>query len=164
MNVAQYKYHDEWVNTENGGLRAWYVCLQDWGGTCAPCGTVMPSKQWTPRFACVCCGTKYRINYGMLVEVHTKWASTFRLADGFPGDVEDIRAMFLEKKLAPMDFGPMDPQVVLRPLEPGETDEGDVDPGTISQVFKVQGLKDIPKWEWCQIWALLGQAAQRTLW
>ena len=116
------------------------------------------------RWYCVCCGTRFRTKYGMLVEVHTKGVSTFMLAEVIGGDVEDIRAMFLEN-LAPVnprdlrdlipDFRPIDPQGVLRPLKPGETDKGDVDPGTISKFVKVQGLKDIPRWEWYQIFAVL---------
>ena len=42
LNVTQ--YCDEWVSSEHGTLRAWYVCLQDGGGKSPPCGTIMPSK------------------------------------------------------------------------------------------------------------------------
>ena len=55
----------------------------------------------------------------MLVEVHTKGISTFMLAEVSNKDVEDVRAMYLEKKLNPEshqdlwrnipDFKPIDP-------------------------------------------------------
>ena len=48
ISVAQ--YHDEWVNTESGQLKAWCVCLQAWGGQYPPCGTVMPATHWEREF------------------------------------------------------------------------------------------------------------------
>ena len=174
FNVAQYS--DEWVNTKTGSLRAWYVCLQDWGGTWGVCGTVMPSKQWKRKFEdvgaskqrwyCVCCQTRFRTSYGMLVEVHTRGVSTFMLAEVSNRDVEDVRAMFLEKELKPKnhrdlwekipDFTPMDPQEILRPVKPHELaiTEG-FDVSLVSKFVNVDGLKKVPKWDWDQIFSLL---------
>ena len=174
FNVAQYS--DEWVNTESGALRAWYVCLCDWGGQYPPCGTVMPAKQWSRKFEdvgssrqkwyCVCCKTRFRTAYGMLVEVHTRGISTFMLAEVSNKDVEDVRAMYLEKKLNPKnhkdlwqkipDFTPIDPRDILRPVEKHELaiTEG-FDLSTVSKFVNVQGLKAVPKWDWDQIFSIL---------
>ena len=174
FNVAQYS--DEWVNTKTGALRAWYVCLQDWGGTWGVCGTVMPSKQWKRKFDdvrpskqrwyCVCCQTRFRTSYGMLVEVHTRGVSTFMLAEVSNRDVEDVRAMFLEKELKPKnhrdlwekipDFTPIDPKEILRPVKPHELaiTEG-FDVSLVSKFVNVDGLKKVPKWDWDQIFSLL---------
>ena len=140
------------------------------------CGTVMPSKQWKRKFEdvgaskqrwyCVCCQTRFRTKYGMLVEVHTRGVSTFMLAEVSNRDVEDVRAMFLEKELQPKnhrdlwekipDFTPMDPQEILRPVKPHELaiTEG-FDVSLVSKFVNVDGLKKIPKWEWDQIFRLL---------
>ena len=181
MNVAQ--YHDEWVNTKSGALRAWYVCLQDWGESYPPCGTVMPSKQWKRKFEevgatkqkwyCVCCTTRFRTAYGMLVEVRAKGISTFMLAEVTDKDVEDIRAMYLEQKLRPKDhmdlwrmipdFKPIDPKDILRPVRPQEIAKQAIGEGfdisTVSKFVDVQGLKELPKWDWDQIFTLLDGAS-----
>ena len=61
----------------------------------------------------------------MLVEFHSNGISTFMLADVSNHDVEDIRAMYLEHTLAPVNDAdryqtlpvvfPMDPTDILRP-------------------------------------------------
>lgn len=178
MNVAQ--YYDEWVNTEHGKLRAWYVCLQTFGGTYPPCGTVMPSKQWKRRFDdigsskqrwyCVCCGSRFKVAFGMLIEVHTKGVSTFMLAEVSNKDVEDVRAMFLEKKLQPKDhkdlwnkipdFVPIDSKDILRPIGQHELCElaltiPDFDISLILKFLDVKAFQSLPKWEWDQIFSLL---------
>ena len=66
----------------------------------------------------------------MLVEVHTLGLSTFMLADNSNKDLEDVRAMYLEKKLNPTthlhhwaqipDFLPMDPWNSRRPVREEE--------------------------------------------
>ena len=173
----------EWVNTESGALRAWYLCLQDWGGSYPPCGTVMPSKQFQRQFEevgvtkqkwyCVCCTTRFRTAYGMLVEVRTKGVSTFMLAEVTNKDVEDVRAMYLEKKLSPKDhmdlwrmipdFKPIDPKDILRPVRPQEIAKEAIGEGfdisTVSKFVDVQGLKELPKWDWDQIFTLLDGAS-----
>ena len=174
FNVAQYS--DEWVRTASGALRAWYVCLQDWGGQHPPCGTVMPSKQWKRKFAdlgstkqrwyCVCCQTRFRTSYGMLVEVHTKGVSTFMLAEVSNRDVEDVRAMYLDRTLKPKDhmdlwrqipdFTPIDPRDILRPVADHELSiTGGYDKDLIMKFVDVQGLKSVPKWDWDQILCLI---------
>ena len=180
MNVAQ--YHDEWVETESGAIRAWYVCLQDWGETYPPCGTVMPSKQWKRKFEevgaskqkwyCVCCTTRFRTSYGMLVEVRAKGISTFMLAEVTNKDVEDVRAMYMERFRSGNlpdpwqnlpDFTHIDPRDMLRSVEPHEIAKEVVgegfDASTVSKFVNVQGLKEIPKWDWDQIFTLLDGAS-----
>ena len=61
-------------------MRAWYVCMMDGNGQWDPCGTIMPAKHWLRRFDdvgsskqrwyCVCCGTRFKTKFGMLVEIH----------------------------------------------------------------------------------------------
>ena len=165
----------EWVNTESGALRAWYLCLQDWGGSYPPCGTVMPSKQFQRQFEevgvtkqkwyCVCCTTRFRTAYGMLVEVRTKGVSTIMLAEVPNMDVEDIRAMYRKKKLKREipDFTPINPWDILRPVEPHEIAKEVVgeefDASTVRKFVNVQGLNGIPKWDWEQIFTLLDGAS-----
>ena len=180
VNVAQYS--DEWVNTKNGSLRAWYVCLQDWGENYPCCGTVMPAKQWSKRYTdiaathqrwyCVICDTRYWTKYGMLVEVHANGVSTFMLAETSNQDVEDVRAMYMEQELKPKnhvdlwelipDFVPIDPRDVLRPLEANEPihprASGSCDPVTISKFINAEGLKNLPRWTWDQIFAIMDPA------
>ena len=119
------------------------------------------------RWYCVCCGTRFRTKFGMLVEVHIRHASTFMLAEVTDKDVEDIRAMYLEKKWEPKDhlhlwelipdFQPIDPEGVLRPLKPDEKVVAkDVDRSTIKKFVNANAIKSIPKWEWDQIFALMG--------
>ena len=136
----------------------------------------MPSKQWKRRFEdigsskqrwyCVCCQARFKTKYGMLVEVHTQGVSTFMLAEVSNKDVEDVRAMYLEKTLNPKnhrdlwdkipDFTPMDPREILRPVEEHElaTKDGfDID--KVMKFVNVEGLKAVPKWDWDQIFSLL---------
>ena len=170
---------DEWVQTASGALRAWYICLQDCKGTQPPCGTLIPSKTWKRRYEdmsaskqkwyCVCCETRYRTKYGMLVEVHAKGLSTFMLAEVSNKDVEDVRAMYLDKTLTPKDYKdlwekipgniqPMDPAAILRPVRQSELKitEG-VDEGTVSKILDVESLKNLPRWNWDQLFSLLGE-------
>eukprot|EP00959_Pyramimonas_sp_CCMP1952_P134841 2821739-Pyramimonas_sp.AAC.1 len=120
----------------------------------------MPSKQWKRKFEdigsskqkwyCVCCQTRFRTAYGMLVEVRIKGVSTFMLAEVSNKDVEDARAMYLDKKLNPKnrndlwqkipDFTPIDPRDILRPVEKHELaiTEG-LDMSTVSKFVNVHG-------------------------
>ncbi|CAK0853194.1 unnamed protein product [Prorocentrum cordatum] len=174
FNAAQCS--DEWVNADFGALGAWHVCLQGWGGQCPPCGAVMPSKQWRRKFEgigsskqerhCVCCQTRFRTGHGMLVEVRTVGVSTFMLAEVSNQDVEDVRAMYLDKNLNPKnhndlwqkipDFTPIDPRDILRPVEMHELaiTEG-FDMGAVSKFANAQRLKAVLKWDWDQIFSLL---------
>ena len=135
----------------------------------------MPSKQWKRKFEdigsskqrwyCVCCQTRFRTAYGMLVEVRAKEVSTFMLAEVSNRDVEDVRAMYLEKTLNPKDhmdlweripdFKPMDPKDLLRPIEQHElTIKEGFDIRLVSKFVNVEGLKAVPKWGWDQIFTL----------
>ena len=102
----------------------------------------------------------------MLVEVQCKGISTFMLAEVTNMDVEDVRAMYLEKKLNPKnhrdlwrqipDFKPIGPKDILRPVEKSELaiKEG-FDMTTVSKFVNVQGLKEVPRWKWDQIFSLI---------
>ena len=102
----------------------------------------------------------------MLAEVHTQGLSTFMLAQVSNTDVEDVRAMYLEKTLNPKnhrdlwnkipDFTPMNPEDILRPCEEHEFNihEG-FDKSKVMKFKNTAGLKDFPKWEWDQIFAVV---------
>ena len=105
----------------------------------------------------------------MLVEFHSNGISTFMLAEVSNHDVEDIRAMFFEDKFkddGPMTAAklyeklpvvlPMDPKEVLRPAKKEEVKKKDVDHDKIMFLLEPDKLKDMPKWEWDQIFKVLG--------
>ena len=99
----------------------------------------------------------------MLVEVRAEGVSAFMLAKVSDRDIEDVRAMYLEKELKPKDaidlwhhipnVTPIDARDILRPVEPHECTE-DVGAGLVSKIIDVEGTKSIPRWEWDQIFAL----------
>ena len=103
----------------------------------------------------------------MLVEFHCNGVSTFMLADVSNTDAEDVRAMYLEQKINPADaqelydklpvIEPMDPVGILRPAKEGEVAVKDVDYTKISKIVNVATLQTMPKWNWDQIFALLGK-------
>ena len=179
MNVAQ--YHDEWIDTGRGGLRAWYVCFSAREKGTETCGTLIPSKLWPRRFDdpgatkqrwyCACCGAKYKTGFGMLVEFHLKKnnVSTFMLAEISNRDVEDVRAMYLEATLNVKDhkelwtkipdFYPMNPDDVLRPCVASDF-WADVQgpPLDKSKIMKFHDDKKVElmkmeKWNWDDIFA-----------
>jgi len=169
--VAQYS--DEWVKTPSGALRAWYVCRQTFGGQYAECGTLIPSKIWKrkhqdiasskQKWYCVCCGARYRTQFGMLVEVHAKGISTFVVVDVCDTEVlwEQISDLWNHiPSYLLTSFTPMNPADILRPIQRsdltmnGGVDEGVVskilkgdDTGMVSKILDVQGFKDLPKWD-----------------
>ena len=99
----------------------------------------------------------------MLVEVRAEGVSAFMLAKVSDRDIEDVRAMYLEKELKPKDaidlwhqipnFTPIDARDILRPVEPNEC-PADVDAALVSKIIDVAGIKSIPRWDWDQIFAL----------
>jgi len=114
IHVAQYQ--DEWTSVDGGRLRAWCACLREGKKRLAkPCGTVIASKRWPRRFDdpsssrqkwyCACCKVKYATRWGMLVEVVARSMSFFCCSPVTEGDIEDVRAMYLEKKM-PSRFTP----------------------------------------------------------
>ena len=172
INVAQ--YYDEWVHSKSGCLRAWYVCMAGM----PKCGTVMPSKGWTRRYAnigaskqrwyCVCCGARYKTKFGMLVEIHSGGASTFFIAEVSNKDAEDVRAMRLEQELNPKNhkdlwdmipnFQPMDPADILRPVKDHEFNSKEqkeaYDPSTVLKFLDADAAEKVPKWKWDSLFNL----------
>ena len=57
---------------------------------------------------------------------------------------------------------PIDPRDVLRPLEANEPihprASGSCDPVTISKFINAEGLKNLPRWKWDQIFAIMDPA------
>ena len=94
-------YADEWLTWAGYRFRSYYVC---------DCGCVCSSKMWTRKFpelaavkqrwCCVACGKRYKTTYGALLEllnIQTNTASWTK-GDAPPMDIEDIRALALEKQ------------------------------------------------------------------
>ena len=101
----------------------------------------------------------------MLVEFHTAGISTFMLADVSNHDVEDVRAMYLESTLAPVNAAdlyqklpvvlPMDPEDVLRPARKDEIQKKGVGHTNIMMLLNPEKLLEMPTWKWDQIFKLL---------
>ena len=182
VNVAQ--YHDEWTMSKSGSrMRAWYVCMSDGNGQWEPCGTIMPAKHWHRRFDdvgsskqrwyCVCCGTRFQPKYGMLVEIHItspEPTSVFMLSEISNQDVDDVRAMHLERTLKPTDhqdlwqkipdFKPMAPGDIMRPCKESEFHKREgFDKSLIHKFNNPAGLKDVPMWDWDRIFTLVNKPA-----
>ena len=173
VNIAQYS--DEWVQTERGHLRAWYVCMCTHGGTYPPCGTVMAAKHWARKFDaptavrqkwyCVCCATRFRTAYGMLVQFSLRGHTMFCWAPVSNADIEDVRAMYLEKKLAPKDpmalwnaikdVAPTDFDWLLRQATPHELQHG-ADVRYVWRFRDVKQVEQLPKFDWDDIFAHFG--------
>ena len=170
------QYSDVWLKTEHGIIRSWYLCMHDWNGTEPTCGCLMPSQQLGETYAdtssmrwyCVSCNARYKIKYGMLVEFHTNGISTFMRAEVINNDVEDIRALYLEDTLwhtEPLTAAdlyeklpvvlPMDPTDILRPATQKDINKEGVEPDNIMFLLNPDKLKELPKWEWDQIFKLL---------
>ena len=174
LNVAQYS--DQWTKTATGSFRAWYICRQTWGDQHPPCATLMPSQVWTrrhddpsvsqQRWYCVCCQTRYVTKFGMLVEFHKDGASTFMLADVSNGDVEDVRASYLQHKYKPATPAelyakipvvmPMKPDDVLRKVEPHEVANKSCNIDHVMKIKCTEKLNDVPKWNWDSLFVLFG--------
>ena len=95
---------DEWINTDTGSLRAFYICAANNRGKSRPCGTAMPSRAWGRKYAaitakdqkwyCGVCGCRYNATWGMLVEISNMGGnpgSFFFLADCPTFQIEDIK-------------------------------------------------------------------------
>ena len=101
----------------------------------------------------------------MLVEFHTAGISTFMLAEVSNHDVDDVRAMYLESTLAPVNAAdlyrklpvvlPMDPLDVLRPARQDEIQKEGVDHKNIMMLLHPDKLQEMPRWKWDQIFKLL---------
>ena len=182
VNVAQ--YHDEWTMSKSGSrMRAWYVCMSDGNGLWEPCGTIMPAKHWHRRFDdvgsskqrwyCVCCGTRFKIKFGMLVEIHITSpapTSVFMRSEISNQDVDDVRAMYLEHTLKPKnhrdlwqkipDFTPQEFGDIMRPCKESEFHKREgFDKSLIHKFNNPAGLKDVPKWDWDRIFTLVNKPA-----
>jgi hypothetical protein len=172
VNVAQ--YHDERTMSESGSrMRAWYVCMMDGNGQWDPCGTIMPAKQWLRNRGgyCVCCGTRFKIKFGMLVEIHiTSPAPTsiFMRSEISNQDDDDVRAMYLEHTLKPKDhkdlwqkipdFKPQELGDILRPCRESEFQKHEgFDKALIYKFISPTGLNDVPKWDWDSIFTFVDE-------
>ena len=159
-------------------MRAWYVCMMDGNGQWDPCGTIMPAKHWLRRFDdvgsskqrwyCVCCGTRFKTKFGMLVEIHiTSPAPTsiFMRSEISNLDVDDVRAMYLyleyldHKDLWQKipNFIPREPGDIMRPCKESEFAEREgFEKSLIYKFNNPAGVKDdVPMWNWDEIFTLV---------
>ena len=93
------EYADEWLSYAGMRLRSYYKCN---------CGVVIASKHWKTRHAdplasqqrwyCLGCGVRYRASMGQLVELLVQGQLMWMYAAVPPKDIEDMRAMALEKE------------------------------------------------------------------
>ena len=163
MQASQYS--DEWAYNENN-FRSFYICL---AGGQHPCNTVIPSKTWSTkhkdplatkqRWYCICCGAKYLVKFGMVIEIQVDGTSSYVKADIPPDNLEDLRAMKLEQTLQPKDpdhlfamLKLVTPQksAILRPITQDEVlDKTKFD----KNAFKIDAsaYKQLPHFEWQQI-------------
>ena len=82
-------YSDEWVE----GMRVWYICQANQGAGWPKCNTLISSKQWgtlhedplapKQRWYCGVCGTRYKTNFGLLIEIKHQGLGCYILVD-FP--------------------------------------------------------------------------------
>jgi hypothetical protein len=124
------------------------------------------SKQ---RWYCVCCGIRFKIKFGMLVEIHITspaHASIFMLAEISNRHVDEVRAMYLEHTLKPTDhkdlwqkipdFKPMAPGDIMRPCKESEFYIHDgFDKALIYKLINPAGLNGLPKWSWDSIFTFV---------
>ncbi len=100
-------YTDEWFHVPGDGLRfrTFYLCMG--GGNDNPCGCVQLSASWArfkedalapgQRWYCKVCSAKYKVRYGVLVEM-VKENQTFYLKGQFPPeDIGDLKRMAVEQ-------------------------------------------------------------------
>ena len=174
-------YSDEWTRITNkkgetiAGICSWYVCcaLTAWDPiTCAnaKCLTVLPSKDWATKFAdplaakqkwyCQC-GARYNANWGQLVEITRVNSSDqieklYMSADVPTWDVEDTRAMFHEAEMAPTS--PTDLYNNLKRIEPTLTSIVVLRDGH-QRIVDLATWTEMPKFQWTEIFALVGVKA-----
>ena len=98
-------FDDEYLQTENGHMRYWVVCMA--GGKDA-CLTAITSKMWNRKFKdlgalktkykCMVCNANYKTSWGVFVEI-TIDGKIYGLRSELPDDdTLDIKAMDLERK------------------------------------------------------------------
>ncbi len=127
--IAAASYSDQWWELKDprdgsfmGGCSSWYICkamtksLDEPPWTPQPCLRIVASKDWDTKFAdplapnqkwyCKC-AAKYMASWGQIVEFsrmnpQTRVMDKIYLTSDVPSwDVEDIRAMDLEKRVRP---------------------------------------------------------------
>jgi hypothetical protein len=100
--------YDEYLQTENGHMRYWYVCMA--GGREYPCMTAIPPKffqrkfedpcasQKNCKFKCPYCNSKNNTSWGVFVEITIDGKIDCLRATVPDDDTLDIKAMDLERK------------------------------------------------------------------
>jgi hypothetical protein len=98
-------FDDEYLKTENGHLRYWFVCMA--GGSVYPCMTAIPPKFFQrmfedpgasrKKFKCTFCHANYKTGWGVFVEI-TIDGKIYCLRSTVPDEPLEIKAMDLERK------------------------------------------------------------------
>ena len=103
-------YTDGWFDIPGTGsrFRTYYLCKGGvGGGNKIPCGSVQLSSRWArlkdnalvagPRWYCKVCGSKYRVKYGVMVEMVSN-NQTFYMKAEFPTqEIEDLKRMAVDQ-------------------------------------------------------------------
>ena len=110
--------------------------------------------------------------FGMLVEFHKDGASTFMLAEVSNGDVEDVRANYLQHKYKPAApaelYGkipvvmPMNPDDVLRKVEPHEIEAKSCNIDHVMKIKCPEVLNGVPNWYWDSLFVLFNDLPQKV--
>jgi hypothetical protein len=169
------EHADEWINYAGYRIRSYFVCI---------CGVLVTSKLW-PRLheeidstgqRCYCpqCTRRYRAGFGQIVEILTPDATVLYARAALPPkDIEDLRAVDLEKKFHDVKT-PMELWEHIRSYEPAsgndivraatDNDLGcdfktkpDAEKELVRKSMAVltakgtDALRDLPKFDWRQI-------------
>ncbi len=94
--------HDAGSGNRRSTFRSFYMCR---AGGAHPCCAVIPMESWhttddksawKPRWYCVCCGARYQVKFGMIIEIEIKDQFYYVKAQIPPGNYEEIRADYLK--------------------------------------------------------------------
>ena len=132
-------YSDRWFkHTTDAGVNvefnAYYVCRS--GPAAAPCNTVIESICWDrlkddpeatgQRWYCKCCLTRYRVVFGMLLEIIMDKSAMYCKSELPPKHIQDAKMMKIEEDFKPYStpkellealptISPLDKKVFLPP-------------------------------------------------
>jgi hypothetical protein len=152
-------YHDEFVKTKNGYLRYWFICMA--GGN-DPCLNAITSKLWDRQFKdlsatkdkwkCSVCSAKYKIPWGVFVEIQID-GKIYCLRATIPDDdTLDIKAMDLERKLkegsTPQEL--YDAIPVFAPTTTQYIETRDAAKGQY-RLINMDSYLALPQWKWAEV-------------
>jgi hypothetical protein len=171
-------YTDRWFQTDHIRFCCYYICGTKWDkGTKweKHCGMCIRTDCWKQRFEdplaaqqrwyCKNCNTRYAVKFGMLLEICTKelngvWVARYARADYPKKEIQDIKAMAVERAVAMKGDTYSSAAELLRLLPKAEplaeglfTRRVDIGEGVYQAVGFTWG--DLPGFEWNGIFSLL---------